>query len=47
MTTSVNYLHEDDEHLLEELEEILCTIFPNKRVCKAFHPIMCIVVGRT
>jgi P4 family phage/plasmid primase-like protien len=36
MTTGINYLHDDDEELREELDEILCAIFPSKRVRKFF-----------
>ncbi|KAG0081442.1 hypothetical protein BGZ90_008248 [Linnemannia elongata] len=36
MTTGISYLEDDDENLREELEEILCTIFPSKRVRKFF-----------
>jgi P4 family phage/plasmid primase-like protien len=36
MSTGINYLEEDDEVLQEELDEILCTIFPSKRVRKFF-----------
>jgi P4 family phage/plasmid primase-like protien len=36
MSTGINYLEEDDEILRDELDEILCTIFPNKKVRRFF-----------
>lgn len=36
MSTGINYLEDDDNVLREELDEILCTIFPNKKVRRFF-----------
>lgn len=36
MSTRINYVEEDDEDLRAELNEILCTIFPDRKVRKFF-----------